>query len=69
MSTVAMCMNSLTLPNRLGDTIVPLGGMCFCHELYTNAGSDWLTYRHQIVLNLGLLILHDLFPPCIYPKT
>ena len=28
----------------------------FCHEVYINAGTDWLTFRYQI-----LLILHDMF--------
>ena len=30
----------------------------FCHEVYTYAGTDWLTYRHQIVLNFGLFNIH-----------
>ena len=33
----------------------------FCHEVYTDAGTDWLTFRHQIVLNLGLFILQHQF--------
>ena len=46
----------ITYTYRLRDTIG-----CFCHEVYTDAGTDWLTFRHQIVLNLGLFILHHLF--------
>ena len=33
----------------------------FCLEVYTDVSTDWLTFRHQIVLNLGLFILHHLF--------
>ena len=51
------------------DGIVRLGGSCttFCRELKTNGRTDWLRFRHQIMLSLGLRILNDKFSLCIYP--